>query len=288
MVTQKITINLTQSRLAPIIMRSEEKGREIQFEVIDEAGEPEDLTGYSLKYMQLKPDGNVVYADLASGILTQTEQMATSKGKGYYCIRIMDDDTIIYSGQGPVVIDDHVIDDETLESISEVNGLIFPDDFLTDEDMGDYVTDDELATALSDYVTNDGLSTVLADYATTDYVDDAISHIQTLDVYSTEEKVVGTWIDGRSVYEKTFTEIPLGYDGSYTLISSGIDIAFLVSNYYETSGTHTLGSPSYISRYGAGGNCSQYLDLTNHSLIVWNNSTTSILWTGTVRYVKSV
>lgn len=145
MVTQTITINLTQSRLAPIIMRSEEKGREIQFEVIDEAGEPEDLTGYSLKYMQLKPDGNVVYADLASGILTQTEQMVTSKGKGYYCIRIMDDDTIIYSGQGPVVIDDHVIDDETLESISEVDGLVFPDDFYTRDDNV-AVIDDNLTT----------------------------------------------------------------------------------------------------------------------------------------------
>lgn len=139
MVTQTITINLTQSRLAPIIMRSEEKGREIQFEVINEAGEPEDLTDYNLKFMMLKPDGNVVYADLASGILTQTEQMTTSKGKGYYCIRIMDDDTIIYSGQGPVVIDDHVIDDETLESISEVDGYVFPDDFATVDQIEDVV-----------------------------------------------------------------------------------------------------------------------------------------------------
>lgn len=139
MVTQTITINLTQSRLAPIIMRSEEKGREIQFEVINEAGEPEDLTGYSLKFMMLKPDDNVVYADLASGILTQTEQMTTSKGKGYYCIRILDDDTIIYSGQGPVVIDDHVIDDETLESISEVDGYVFPDDFATVDQIEDII-----------------------------------------------------------------------------------------------------------------------------------------------------
>ena len=135
MVTQTITINLTQSRLAPIIMRSEEKGREIQFEVINEAGEYEDMTGYSLKFMMLKPDENVVYADLASGILTQTEQMTTSKGKGYYCIRILDEDTIIYSGQGPVVIDDHVIDDETLESISEVDGYVFPDDFATEDQI---------------------------------------------------------------------------------------------------------------------------------------------------------
>ncbi|MBQ1296571.1 MAG: hypothetical protein IIY21_21175 [Clostridiales bacterium] len=146
MVTQTITINLTQSRLAPIIMRSEEKGREFQFDVINEAGEPEDLTGYDLKFMMLKPDDNVVYADLASGILTQSEQMTTSKGKGYYCIRIMDDDTIIYSGQGPVVIDDHVIDDETLDSISEVDGLVFPDDFYTKDDNVALIDDNVTST----------------------------------------------------------------------------------------------------------------------------------------------
>ena len=106
--------------------------------------------------------------------------------------------------------------------------------------------------------------------------------------YSENEQVIGTWIDGRPIYEKTFSEIPLGYDGQYNLFSSGIDIVFLVSCYYVNSGTGILCSPSYISRYGASGNCSQYLELTNHSLTVCNNSTTSILWTGTIRYIKTV
>lgn len=131
MLTQTIMVNLTQSKLSAIIMRSEEKGREIQFEVIDAAGEAVDLTEYAVKFIMLKPDENIVMTDAVNGVVTQTEQMTTAKGAGYYCIRLLDDDTVVYSGQGKVLIDDHVVDDETLQSISEVDGLIFPDDFLT-------------------------------------------------------------------------------------------------------------------------------------------------------------
>lgn len=131
MLTQTIMVDLTQSKLSAIIMRSEEKGRQIQFDIIDAAGEAVDLTEYAVKFIMLKPDENIVMTDAVGGVVTQTEQMTTAKGAGYYCIRLIDDDTIVYSGQGKVLIDDHVVDDETIQSISEVDGLIFPDDFLT-------------------------------------------------------------------------------------------------------------------------------------------------------------
>ena len=124
-------MNLTQKQLDPILFRTEETGREIEFTLLDPDGTAYDLTDYELKFTMLKPDGNVIYQDLSGGILTQTEQMTTSRGIGYYAIRVSDQDTLIYTGQGKVVIDDHVITDETLESISEVDGLTFPDDFLT-------------------------------------------------------------------------------------------------------------------------------------------------------------
>lgn len=124
-------MNLTQKQLDPILFRTEETGREIEFTLLDPDGTAYDLTDYALKFSMLKPDGNFIYQDLSAGILTQTEQMTTARGIGYYAIRVSDQDTLIYTGQGKVVIDDHVITDETLESISEVDGLIFPDDFLT-------------------------------------------------------------------------------------------------------------------------------------------------------------
>lgn len=286
MVTQTITINLTQSRLAPIIMRSEEKGREIQFEVINEAGEPEDLTDYSLKFMMLKPDDNVVYADLTSGILTQTEQMTTSKGKGYYCIRILDDDTIIYSGQGPVVIDDHVIDDETLESISEVDGYTFPDDFATVDQIEDVVESlgfakiadnrqnltetwsseriAEQAAVMADRLiadnqiaedhtwSSDKINSELNDKAEIDdetvssqdtwssaKIKDELDDIEVLDNYSETEKIVGTWIDGSTLYERTFTKSNITGAGT---IETGISfgIAFITSGYIALNDGHSI------------------------------------------------
>lgn len=146
MLTQTIMVNLTQSKLSAIIMRSEEKGRQIQFEVFNEAGEAVDLNDYAVKFIMLKPDENIVMTDAVNGVVTQTEQMTTAKGAGYYCIRLIDDDTVVYSGQGKVLIDDHVVDDETLQSISEVDGLIFPDDFLTTDTPVAMIDDTETST----------------------------------------------------------------------------------------------------------------------------------------------
>lgn len=146
MQTQTIRFNLSQTKLPPILMRSEEKGREIYFEILDEEGDDIDVQEYAIKFMLLKPDGNVVYADIVNSILTQTEQMTTSKGKGYYAIRIMDTDTLIYSGQGALLVDDHIIDDETLNSISEVDGLVFPDDFLTTAEHFAQIADNRINT----------------------------------------------------------------------------------------------------------------------------------------------
>lgn len=299
MTSQRITIDILNHAGADLYARTGEGDSRAVIFTVTSGEDSVEINNPVVEARIVKPDNTftITTAALISGPdepqefrFYIPEAASQVSGIGSYDIRIQEDgeENIIYSAQGRFICDDNMLTDEMIESVAEVDGLIFPDDFLTDEDMGDYVTDDELTTKLSDYVTNEELATELSDYATTDYVDKAISHIQTLDIYSTTEKIVGTWIDGRPVYEKTFTEIPLGNDGTYTLFSSGIDIAFLVSCYYVNSGTGTLGSPSYISRYGAGGNCSQFLELENHSLTVWNNSTTSILWTATIRYVKTV
>lgn len=142
MLTQTIKTTLTQKKLSDIIFRAEEEGREIQFEIYEEDGTTlVDLTGITLKFIMLKPDGNVVYKTCNNGTLTQTAQMTTAKGTGFYCIRLSADDVLIYSAGGRVLIDDHVVEDENLESISEVDGLVFPDDFLTTE-SGVAVIDD--------------------------------------------------------------------------------------------------------------------------------------------------
>lgn len=367
MVTQTITINLTQSRLAPIIMRSEEKGREIQFDVIDEAGEPEDLTGYDLKFMLLKPDGNVVYKAISSlGILTQTEQMTTSKGKGYYCIRILDSDTVIYSGQGPVVIDDHVIDDETLNSISEVDGLVFPDDFATTENIEEVVEDvisgmsfaviadnhqnltetwssekiANYASVMADGLiadnqiaedhtwSSDKINTELTGKAVIDdettssqytwsssKIDDEIDAHSEIDdnttsststwssdkiadeiaaagggvKYSTTEHIVGTWIDGKDVYEITFsaTTPSLANESTVIIDLSGYNIDTLI----DMDGIITaplLGQKIPVKwSYNSGLLGTVYVDNTNLKQVVPSGYTSCQEYI-TIRYTKNI
>mgnify|MGYP003309233154 CR=1 FL=1 len=275
MVTQTITINLMQSRLAPIIMRSEEKGREIQFEVINEAGEPEDLTDYSLKFMMLKPDDNVVYADLASGILTQTEQMTTSKGKGYYCIRILDEDTIIYSGQGPVVIDDHVIDDETLDSISEVDGLVFPDDFATTENIQEVVED--VISGMSFAVIADNhqnltetwSSEKIADYVS-DMADGLIADNQIAEDHTWSSDKINYELTGKAMIDDE--TVSSQYTWSSSKIDDEIDGHTEIDD--NTTSLTSTWSSDKIADEIAGAGVSVNYSTTEHEVGTWIDGTT--------------
>lgn len=152
------------------------------------------------KFRIVKPDNTFVIQDaslyLPSDpsifVVTLPETATQVAGLGYYDLRIGDGetpDTFLYSAGGRFVVDDDMITDEMIASVASVNGLIFPDDFLTSADLEDYVTEEELE-----------------DYATKTYVDDAIAAIpDPLDNYSTAERVVGTWLDGVTpVYEKTY------------------------------------------------------------------------------------
>lgn len=131
MITQIVKTDLVSNKLDTIIFRSQEEGREVQFVIVDDDGEPVDMTGLTMKFYMVKPDNNLIVQTLVNATLTETEQMTTAHGMGFYTIRISDQDLIIYTGQGRVLIDDHTYSDDQLESISEVDGLVFPDDFLT-------------------------------------------------------------------------------------------------------------------------------------------------------------
>ena len=130
--TAEVTFNLNEIKLPTIICRNEETGRQIQFTLVDDSGEPVTLPSTATyTFMMIKPDGNFYETLLTSGLLTVSDQLTASGGLGHYAIKITDTDTLIYSGQGGILIDDHLITDDTIDSVSEVYGLHFPDDFLT-------------------------------------------------------------------------------------------------------------------------------------------------------------
>ena len=98
----------------------------------------------------VKPDGTftITTAELISGPGELQEfrfyipEAATQvSGIGSYDIRIQEDgeENIVYSAQGRFICDDNMLTDEMIESVAEVNGLIFPDDFATTENMEEIV-----------------------------------------------------------------------------------------------------------------------------------------------------
>lgn len=270
--TAEITFNLNEIKLPTIICRNEETGRQIQFTLVDDSGEPVELPNTATyTFLMIKPDGNFYESVIPAGLLTVSDQLTASGGLGHYAIKITDTDTLIYSGQGGILIDDHLITDDTIESISEVYGLHFPEDFLTIYSsvavLDDSTTStlstwssskiaaeiasgtgadliDDNATTLNKTWSSDKIATELAGkpdvddtaqnyddtwssekinseiQSTTHIADNAISSSTTWSsqkiddeissitpggaAYSTTEHAIGTWIDGSTLYEKTY------------------------------------------------------------------------------------
>lgn len=190
---------MDDTELPDIRMVSGDVGREIVLYVYPnkESTESLDLTTFELRVIYIKPDKTFVVQDYIDGIMDIPTQVGAVVGQGYYQIRLSKAGEEIYSAQGNLIIDDYILDDSLVESVAEVNGYKFPDDFLTSADLSDYVKQEEIA-----------------DMATKTYVDNAISEIpDPLDIYSNDERQVGVWYDGKPLYEKTFylSSLSTGY-----------------------------------------------------------------------------
>lgn len=222
------------------------------------------------KFRIVKPDNTFVIQDASlylpsdPSIFVVTLPAAATQvaGLGYYDLRIGDGetpDTFLYSAGGRFIVDDDMITDEMINSVASVDGLVFPDDFLTSAD--------------------------LSDYATKEYVDDAIAEIpDPTHVYSTDEKVVGTWIDGRNVYEKTFD---VGYlNSSAKSIAHGISNLNLVLNVHGSAynGSYNLTIP--YSTTDASSCIGVAINATN--LIVYSSGRSDYYSYVTIQYIKSV
>lgn len=257
MVTQNLKIIMDDRKLPDIRMVSGDVGRDIFPAVYpsEDAEEALDLTVYQLRVIFIKPDNTFVIQDYLDGMIEIPEQAGAVTGRGFYQIRLSKEGEEIYSGQGDFYIDDQILNDSMVESLAVVNGLQFPDDFLT---KGEFDPDD---------------------YATKQYVDDAIADIPVpdpLDNYSTEEHIVGTWIDGSTVYEKT---IDLGADT--TIGSNGYDITTLIPNNIDRSITCHGQCDTY------GSSMPLLLDCSNHMWHIYSSILT-ITRHITIRYTKTI
>ena len=144
MITQTIQCDLLNNKPSEnIIFRQGETGRVINFEILKD-GVPVYLSAYDVAFSLYKPDGNFVIAECVvdddTASVTETEQMTAVCGVGYFDLKISDNDEIIYTYNGLVLIDTPVITTEVINSLSEVFGLTFPDDFQEKLTAGENIT----------------------------------------------------------------------------------------------------------------------------------------------------
>lgn len=180
---QEIKNTLGPHQRETLVLRKGDVGGTVHFTVPD-------LTGItSADFRLIKPDGTFV---VKSGAIVQntvivqiTEQMCTVYGSGIYNLELKASGVSVYTAIGRCLIDKNIDLNDYAASVADVNGLVFPDDFLT--------------------------STDLSDYATKAYVDTSISRVTRIS-YSTAEQNTGLkWTDGKHIYQKTFYIAPNDY-----------------------------------------------------------------------------
>lgn len=258
MILQKITLPFDAGTADTIYTKQGETGRGIWFDFPFDIPADE-LENYKCEFIVVKPDDtfviedaglsthgegegdDIVYHTIAQ--LTLPEQVSAAKGTGSYILKVYDyvhDNDLIYSAAGGLYVDDHLLLDSMIESIAQVNGYNFPDDFLKRDDLESIIDDTSTVTdktwssskisgELSDM--EDEFSDVIADLIddnttsadstwSSQKISDELGNIDTGHNYSTTEHVVGKWIDGSTLYEKTV---------EVTLPSSSGDIMFPVS-----------------------------------------------------------
>lgn len=212
------------------------------------------VSGLSCLLQIAKPDGTFtengveVHTDPDTGectlVITIPTQATVVKGLAKYSIccygEVETETHLLYSAEGPLWVDDDLITEEMIQSVAEVNGYTFPQDFVTIDMLSEIIPealpaergfylrasrdtgDPEWAPIdipFPGYGPSDAGKALTVNADGTDVEWKSIEH-----VYSTSEQIVGKWIDGKDIYEITI-ENELSLTGSWQQYfdASGID-----------------------------------------------------------------
>ena len=109
-------------------------------------------------------------------------------------------------------------------------------------------------------------------------------------VYSTDEKEVGTWIDGRPVYEKTFYEndINISPNGFYNLASDdNVDFVIAMNGVYTEKNVSYQAQFDYVYNYN-GTVVKKSIVFNNNNFALHILSATLTSYIVTYKYVKKI
>lgn len=119
-----------------------------------------------MKFQLYKPDGNFIIKD-ADTVTSEyveielDEQTTASAGVGYADLKLTSNGVVIYTCHVSITIDTPVATDETIVSLSMIDGYIFPDDFQLKLTAGRniYFTDENTINArASSMIAGEGLT----------------------------------------------------------------------------------------------------------------------------------
>ena len=212
------------------------------------------VSGLSCLLQIAKPDGTFtkngveVHTDPDTGectlVITIPIQATVVKGLAKYSIccygEVETETHLLYSAEGPLWVDDDLITEEMIESVAEVNGYTFPQDFVTIDMLSEIIPEALPAEygfylrAAQDtgnpewapidipfpgYGPSDAGKALTVNADGTDVEWKKVQHD-----YSTQEQVVGKWIDGKDIYEITIAnELALTSSWQPYYDASGID-----------------------------------------------------------------
>ena len=136
MQTQTIKLDLlTKAPTDPIVTRYKESERVVRATVYNsETGEDVTIAGtWGVKLQLYKPDSNFIVKTLTpadGGVNIEfDEQMTAAPGVGFLDLKLTPPEGDIITCHARVMVDTPVYNDQVIESVSMVDGYIFPDDF---------------------------------------------------------------------------------------------------------------------------------------------------------------
>lgn len=306
MLVQTIQISFSSYAADTIRIHTGETGREILF-----VPDMEISGNYSADFIVIKPDDTftIAAATITDGKINVEipEQAGAVAGAGHYILKIYDSGEVcIYSASGGFMVDDHLLTDGIIESVAEVYGYQFPQDFaiINDDETSESNTwssskiAEEIAAASPDLIDD---NEVLYDKTwSSEKISYELGNVQPFHVYTSTEQPVGRWIDGKILYEKTFTvtspaAISVGTCNAYKVAElTGVDVAMFKSGVFIDATGHRNYGLSY-DRYYSGTDkmiTEVYVDTPTNTMYVYatcprtSGFTVSEL-TVTVQYTKS-
>lgn len=269
-----------------------------------------DVSGLSCLLQIAKPDGTFtengveVHTDPDTGectlVITIPKQATVVKGLAKYSIccygEVETETHLLYSAEGPLWVDDDLITEEMIESVAEVNGYTFPQDFVT-IDMLSEIIPEALPAEYGFYlrasrVTGDpewapidmpypGYGPSDAGKSLTINADGTGVEWKTTEhIYSTSEHIVGKWIDGSTLYERTFDRhtnpVPMSAYGWHTFAEISEPIYIIDSMGIVVDNGAISANYPIIANYDNG-----YLYVMH-----LRNSVTDAMGYVTIRYIK--